>query len=174
MPLDDNDQKQIEKYMARMAPALAELRKWQAAVNAVHEAAGEPPPYDLAAEGAPAPGAGRRKYGRAEFYAYPLATVVKRLIEDNGALSVDELYELMLSGGFPFKESNAEKAKDNMKISLGKNIAFGKTSNGYYTLSAGRPRATKITVGEPAPKATDGGQSAPGETPRPPSGPLPF
>lgn len=148
MPLDESEQRQVRKYEARMAPALAEVRKWQVAINAVYEAADEPPPYSISGEvSGLEPSAQRKRYGRAEFFTMALATVVQKLIEDSAekALNIDEIYELMVSGGFPFKEPNAERAKENLKISLGKNVKFARTATGFYTIASGSPRRRGAT-----------------------------
>ncbi len=136
MPLDDLDRQQIRKFEARMELALAELRKWQTAINAVHEAADEKPPYDLqdSVRGVEERSVGVG-YGRGEFHGKPLATVVKRIIRDQGPMSAHELYEIMEGGGFDFGDSSEGKALHGLKISLGKNRAFTKMPNGFYNIA---------------------------------------
>ena len=51
MALDDDDRRTIEKLQAKLSSAVAEARKWQAAINSIYEAAGEAAPYDLQDEG---------------------------------------------------------------------------------------------------------------------------
>ena len=47
MTLNNDDRRRIEDLERKLAHALAEARKWRAAINSIHEAAGEAPPYDL-------------------------------------------------------------------------------------------------------------------------------
>jgi len=141
MALDSTDQAMVDKLRVRLDPMLADVRKLQTAINAIYELAGEDPPYQHVGEaGGTAPPKARFKvYGRGEFYGKQLATVVRQLIDDNGPLTAEEIHELMLSGGFKF-EAAENKQVDNLKISLGKNTTFDKTSQGHYTVAEQRPR----------------------------------
>jgi len=140
MALDPTDQAMVDKLEAKVAPLLAEVAKLRGFINTVYELAGEPVPYaDAAAAGAVTPPAGRRKtYARDAFYGKGLATAVRQLIEDNGALSADEIRELLFGGGFKFDVDDPTKQVNNLKISLGKNQAFDKTSKGDYTIAVQR------------------------------------
>ncbi len=160
MPLDENDLRQIAKYEEKLKPALAELRKWQTYINGVYDAAGEPPPYkfDGDATAVPSP-SGARGYKRGEFFQKPMATIVKRILEDRekaglGPATEDELYETMLAGGYDFEEPNADRAKNNLKISMGKNPAFVKVPGGFYGLTShyggARRRTRNADAGDPA------------------------
>ncbi len=156
MPLDDNDRQQIAKYEAKMAPALAELRKWQTYINGVYEAAGESPPYELSGAGVPAQplvgSAGTRVYKRGEFFNQPMATVVKTILghrdEDGlGPATDEELYVTMKSGGYDFETDNESKARHKLKTSLGKNPAFVSIPGGYFGLvvkHGRRPKRSRV------------------------------
>jgi len=160
-PLDDNDRAMIAKYEAKLAPALAEVLKWKKAINTVCEAADEAALYDLVNDepGSARP-TSRKVYGRAEFFGKPLASVVTRILEDHTALDIDELYGLMFSGGFGFGATE-EKAKNNLKISLGKNSKFGKTPQGHYVIAP--PGTRKKASGDEKEAADEEG--APDVTP---------
>lgn len=146
MSLDESVRCVLERLTQKLAAAQAEVRRLKRSINDMLEAADEAPQFDLAAE-EDAPSATqasrRRQYRRDEFFGQPLAGVVRQLIEDNGALNEDELYRLMLSGGYVFAEKDESKAKTNLKISLGKNQAFGRTQAGYYTLSKKIAKSTR-------------------------------
>jgi len=75
-----------------------------------------------------------------EFYGKPLATVVRTVLEKRaaanlGAATVNEIYDAMVQGGYPFDAKNDENAKRGLYISLGKNsTTFHKLPNGTYGL----------------------------------------
>lgn len=170
MPLDQSAHDTIAKLEAKLAPLeeqiapiMAEIRRWRVAINMICEAADEPPRYQIEDGAKPAPAASaRRPYGRSEFYDKPLATVVRRILDDCGALDIEELYEIMLSGGFNFTAATPEKAKNNLKISLGKNMKFGRTPNGHYLVVHGTTRGKRN--GSAAPHEDDGDYGDESET----------
>jgi hypothetical protein len=167
MPLDDTDRQMIDKLEAQLKPALAQARKWMRAINAIYEAADEPAPYGDNDDVAGAATGGRgAAYGPTEFYDQPLATVVRRLLTDQpSGLTIDRLYDMMVSGGYAFEESSAEKAKNNLKISLGKYSQFDRTPNGYYVMAKGKPSPKKPD----AKKAAGNGDAIVTPTPTPES-----
>jgi len=146
MPLENAAQETVAKMQVKLDAALAEAEKWKRNINGVFEANDEPPPYALgegAGFAASQPKA-RQPYGPADFYSLSLTPVVRKIIEDRGPLNIDDLYSFMFEGGYAFEESNPDKAKNNLKISLGKSIAFGKTPNGVYTIApAGAQRSKR-------------------------------
>jgi len=153
MPLDDAAKRTVEGLERKMLPLKAELRKWKQAINLIYEANDESPPY---LDEGDAPANPKKKYSRGEFHGQPLATVVKRIITEIGPQNEHELYDAMIDGGFGFDEPNAERAKNNLKISLGKNIAFTKMPNGFYNLSVTRSkRAASAAEPEKGEKAAD-------------------
>lgn len=168
MPLTTDHKKMIEQMEAKLVEAMEGVRKWKHAINAVCEVAGEAPRYDIADETTSTALPGPR-YGPSEFYGEPLASVVKRLLEEHGGLTDDQLFDYMKSGGFKF-DLNESKAKAGLRISLGKNSAFDKTTSGVYVIAKGRVRsarsATSNANGDSGQAATNNGiEPPPGDEP---------
>jgi hypothetical protein len=159
MALDPTDQAMVDKLEAKVAPLLAEVGKLRGFINTVYELAGEAIPYPDAAAAAlasPSP-VGRKSYARDAFYGMGLATAVRKLLEENGALSAEEIRDLLFSGGFKFEVEDVAKQLNNLKISLGKNQVFDRTSKGDYTIAVprarrkgGQPRGASMADDAPA------------------------
>lgn len=141
MSLTPEDQQTLSRLEEKRREKLQEVQKWTSAINAIYELAGEPPPYEDAETPAPNLSSQRRKYGPSEFYGKPLQAVVRTLLEDQGGLTDEQIFALMVAGGFKFAEPN-EKARNNLKISLGKSGAFDKTTSGVYVLAKKSRNAT--------------------------------
>ncbi|MDB5173599.1 MAG: hypothetical protein JWN51_2372 [Phycisphaerales bacterium] len=74
------------------------------------------------------------------FYGQPLASAVREILSarktaGQGAASVNDIYTVLVGGGFKFETSNEDNAKRGLRISLSKNnITFHKLPNGNWGL----------------------------------------
>jgi len=165
MALDESARTEVSKLQGKAAPFEAALRKIRLGINAIYMANDEPIPYADLDSDAPTIGASavtaRKSYGRREFFEKPLATVVAQILGDFEALDEHELYDKMIEGGYDFGEPNVDRAKSNLKISLGKNIKFDKTPRGHYVIST-NPRKAKAT---PAATSTENALPTPSPAP---------
>jgi hypothetical protein len=84
-----------------------------------------------------------------EFYGKGLATAVRAILDKRnaagmGAASVQEIYDLMIRGGFRFEAKNEANAKRALTVSLAKNtVTFHRLPNGYFGLAEWYPEAVK-------------------------------
>jgi hypothetical protein len=119
----------IEVVEAKVEALTADLLLQKRLVNQLYEAAGEQPKYPEeqlsvgSKAGAPILGD--------QFTGKPLATCVKWILERRkasglSAIALNELYEVLKSGGYHFENKDASIARRNVAITLGKNPAFMK------------------------------------------------
>ncbi len=90
-----------------------------------------------------------------EFYGKPLATAVQEVLDrrkmsGQGSATVNDIYDMLVRGGFHFATKNAENAKRNLYQNLGKNSKFHKLPNGTYGLTEWYPNVRKGRDGQPA------------------------
>jgi hypothetical protein len=134
MPISPENMRTIELLEQKLAEQISLTQKWKVAINAIYEVSGEPPPYEVT-DAAAAHAAKAKRYAPHQFYGKPLASVVREILSDHGGLTEDEIYRHMLEGGFKFQDGDELRSKHGLKISLGKNSAFDKTSSGVYVLT---------------------------------------
>lgn len=116
--MSDSMREAISTLEERLIEQEATVRKTKLAINALHEALGDKPPYtDVDSKGPSL----KRKGMRADaFYGKPFATAVREVLDMvRKPMRVPEIVETLQSGGYDFgKTKNLEKA---VQISLGKN-----------------------------------------------------
>ena len=83
--------------------------------------------------------------GRTNFTVSLCASAVREILEMRkagglGAASVNEIYDMLVTGGFHFDAKDDENAKRSLRISLTKNSAlFHRVPNGQYGLLSWYP-----------------------------------
>ncbi|HXT12101.1 MAG TPA: hypothetical protein VN873_11110 [Candidatus Angelobacter sp.] len=139
----------VEKYQAKLAALDAQSRKIKIAINGLYELEDEEVPYpdvDNASQDATARPMTIRPD---QFFGRPLATVVREILgvrsqRQLGAIALDELFALMLSGGFDFEGKDETTKKRTLAITLAKNPAFVRVpSSGHIGLAEWYPNAKK-------------------------------
>jgi len=115
----------IEHLQALLAKKTAEIVTIKQTINMLYEGHGQPKPYpdsDLAASGVVSLGATIKG---SQFSDKPLATSIKEYLTMKGdSASVDEIFDALKRGGFPFKNGSDDQNNRALRISLGKNPAF--------------------------------------------------
>jgi hypothetical protein len=139
----------VEKYQAKLAALDAQARKIKTAINGLYELEGEEIPYPDA-ENASAEASNRPMTIRPDqFFGRPLATVVREILgvrsqRQLGAIALDELFAIMLSGGFDFEGKDDSTKKRTLAITVAKNPAFVRVpSSGHIGLAEWYPNAKK-------------------------------
>ncbi len=133
----------LEGQLKKQERAAAETKR---AVNAIFLAAGEPPRYSESdfEESRGGPSLSIRSD---QFYGQPLAASIREILEmrralKQGPVTVNELYEALLRGGFKFETKNEDNAKRGLRISLTKNtVTFHKLPDGKFGLLEWYPKA---------------------------------
>ena len=144
--MDSTTSATIDKINAQIANLEEQIASAKKTINGLCVMEGEPPLYpDVEARRSSAGAAFRGD----QFFGKPVATAVKEILEQRGArnlgaISLNELFEVMKSGGFEFDNNNDPIAKRNLAITLAKNPAFTKVpSNGFIGLSQWYPNVKK-------------------------------
>jgi hypothetical protein len=162
---NEHVRKTIEEMVSQISTLERQLAKKRSTVNDLCEHMGEPPMF---AEVAPAV-AGTFGIQSDLYYTKPLATSARDVLQRRkaaglGAMSLDELYTLMVKGGFKFEAKNDATAKRSLATALSKNPAFTRLPNDdiglteWYDLPAksrGKPNGNKATAESPAEGATE-------------------
>ncbi|CAN5734699.1 hypothetical protein BH18ACI4_BH18ACI4_28620 [soil metagenome] len=124
--MDQTTQVTIDKIYAQIGGLEEQIEKKQEAINMLYEMEGEPVAF-------PNIGAARASAAVAfrgdQFFGKPLATAVKEILEQRwgrklGAMSLNELFDVMKAGGFDFGNSDDKIARRNLSIALSKNPHF--------------------------------------------------
>ncbi len=127
-------QQTIADLEALLQKLNAESQKIKSAINCLYDVMGEPPKYDL--DEKPEQMSGQRPD---EYYGRPLATVVtkvleKRQVAEQGAASLDEIFNQLIMGGFDFTGKNEGIKKRGLAISMSKNPKFHRLPNDTWGL----------------------------------------
>lgn len=132
----------IEVMERRLAEQVAKVASTKKLINELCAEAGEAPRYtDVGTD------AGSRRIRSDQFYGQPLSSAVREILEMRkagglGAASVNEIYDMLRTGGFHFDAKGDENAKRSLRISLTKNSAiFHRVPNGQYGLLSWYPAA---------------------------------
>lgn len=131
----------INRYVAKIHEHERAAAKIKKLVNDMLEIDGKPPMFaDIAAASAPT-----ASFRADQFFNQPFASCVRAVLEaraavNQGAASVDDLYDALLAGGFNFEQKDQSIAKRNLAISMGKNtVTFVKLPNGLWGLKEWYP-----------------------------------
>lgn len=157
--MSEHVERTIEMVQAQIRDLENEVSAKKRTVNDLCGLIGAPPIYS---DTTPSTEATDNNLRPDRFYGKPMATVVREILERRqlvglGAVTVNEIYDEMLSGGFHFKTKNEENAKRGLYTSLGKNSqTFHKLPNGSYGLLEWYPTAkdTKNGNGSGSPPET--------------------
>jgi len=144
--MDDSTKATIEKYQAKLAVLDTQSRKIKIAINGLYELESEEPPYKDIEE---TQGSSSRPLTIRpdQFYGRPLATVVREILNarnqrEQGAISLEDLFEIMTQGGFDFEGKDEMNKRRTLAITIGKNPAFVRVPNsGHVGLSEWYPNA---------------------------------
>jgi hypothetical protein len=133
--MDESLEKAIQALKQRVEQKAKELMDAKKAVNQVCISMGEKPIYETTGDEI---GLSSDLKGH-EYYMKPLATVITNILErrgeQNGPMTVKEIYEQMKAGGYLFETKNDENAMRNIRISMAKNTqTFHKLPNGKFGL----------------------------------------
>lgn len=126
----------IELIQSQIQKQEQEIAEKKRVINSLCPLAGIPAIYADVDSGAAVNGTIRPD----EFYGRPLAEAVRAVLDrrkqsNQGAATVQEIYEAMKAGGFHFQAKNDDYAKRGLYQSLMKNTAtFHKLPNGRYGL----------------------------------------
>jgi hypothetical protein len=146
--MDESTKTTIEKYQAKMELLEAQVRKIKISINSLCELENEPPIYDVGDETS-GPFAKPQAIRSDQYFGRPIATVVKEILTARferqlGAISLDDLFSLMLQGGFDFEGKDESSKKRSLAITVGKNPAFIRVpSSNHIGLSEWYPGAKR-------------------------------
>lgn len=133
----------IAELVAEVTTLETELRKKKETVNTLCGVAGRAPAYAIASEEAAVPTNIRPD----QFYGQPLASAVRTILDmrkqqNLGAATVNEIYEMLVAGGYQFNTKTEEVARQSLRNSLSKNtVTFHKLPNGRFGLLGWYPNA---------------------------------
>jgi hypothetical protein len=146
--MDDSTKVTVDKFRAKLAGLEAQCKKIKVAINGIYELEGETIPYpevDSEAENAASPQTIRPD----QFFGRPLATVVREILNSRserqlGAISLEDLFAVMLQGGFQFEGKDEATKRRALAITVGKNPAFVRLPNsGHIGLADWYPSAKR-------------------------------
>lgn len=151
----------ISEIQAEIAKLEAELRTKKETVNTLCGVLQRPPLYAIASEHKPVV---HQSVRSDQFFGQPLASAVKAILEmrqaaNLGAASINEIYEVLVRGGYLFNTQSEEIAKKSLRNSLVKNTAqFQKLPNGRFGIKSWYPKVRLARSG--GPDNEDGGDTA--------------
>ena len=144
--MDSTTSATIEKIHAQIGVLEEQIDKKKEAINMLCELEGEPIMY-------PDVGSDRGKalatFRSDQFCDHTVATAAREILEQRGtrslgAISLDELFDTMKTGGFAFDNSNEQIAKRNLAITLAKNPNFMRVpTSGHIGLAVWYPNAKR-------------------------------
>lgn len=144
--MDAAIQNTIDKIHTQIGVLEEQIDKKKEAINMLCELEGDPILYpDVGSDQSRAPLAFRSD----QFFGRPMATVAREILEQRGtrnlgAISLDELFDTMKSGGFAFDNNNEQIAKRNLAITLAKNPNFMRVpTSGHIGLAVWYPNAKR-------------------------------
>lgn len=130
--MSDHIEKTLSEFQQQIKALEDELSHKKRVVNDLCEMAGRSIIYHDIEQSSKSHGAIRRD----QFYGKPLATAARDILElRDEALTVNEIFDTMIEGGYSFDAKNDDNAKRSLRISLSKNTAtFHKLPNGTFGL----------------------------------------
>ncbi|HXL74083.1 MAG TPA: hypothetical protein VN963_10725 [bacterium] len=150
--MDESTQKTIDKIQDQILNLENQITTKKKLVNQLCEVDGDAPLYP---DTESASGVMSSTIRPDHFFGRPLATVVKEILEarksrNQGAISLNDLFEILKSGGFQFDTRDEVGAKRGVAITIGKNPAFLKVpNNGYIGLAEWYPNVKRAKTGDP-------------------------
>lgn len=147
--MDESTQKMIDKIQDQILKLEDQIITKKKLVNQLCEVDGEAPLYPDTESASSVISTTIRPD---HFFGRPLATVVKEILEgrksrNKGAISLNDLFEILKSGGFQFDAKDEQASKRGVAITIGKNPAFLKVpNNGYIGLAEWYPNVKKKAV----------------------------
>lgn len=146
-------QQTIAELETHLQKIEAEAKKIKNTINCLCEVMGEPPKYEEIEE-KPAKMVGQR---HDEYYGRPLATVISEVLANRkttglGSVSLDEIYQQLIVGGFQFTGKNEGIKKRGLAISMGKNPKFHHLPNDTWGLKKWYPTAKETKEANLQPK----------------------
>jgi len=133
----------ISKLEQRLEAQLKEVAETKQAINLLLKMGGEPPRFTDIDAGIASASTVRSD----EYYGQPLSSVVGDILARNktyggSAMSVNEIYEGMVKGGYKFETQSEDNAKRGLRISLTKNSTkFHRLPGGNWGLLEWYPKA---------------------------------
>lgn len=140
----------ISRLEQKLEAQLKDVAETKKAINLLLKMGGEPPRYtDIDSGGAVALAVRSDMY-----YGQPLSSVVGDVLTRNksaggGAMSVNEIYDAMVKGGYKFETQSDDNAKRGLRISLTKNSTkFHRVPNGNWGLREWYPnvKAERVPI----------------------------
>jgi hypothetical protein len=153
--------KTIELFQGQIADLEKELSKKKQLVNELCAAISQAPIY---ADTDPSKSA-CRALRPDEFYGQPLATAIRLVLDRRraaglGSGTVNEIFDVLVAGGYKFDAKSEENAKRGLYSTLTKSsTTFHKLPNGSYGLLEWYPNAKEAK----SPKAANGTTAEPAE-----------
>jgi alanyl-tRNA synthetase len=160
--MDESTQKMIDKVQDQILKLEDQITTKKKLVNQLCEVDGEAPLYPDTDSASSVISATIRPD---HFFGRPLATVVKEILEarktrNQGAISLNDLFEILKSGGFQFDTKDEIGAKRGVAITIAKNPAFMKVpNNGYIGLAEWYPNVKKKPAAQTIADDDDGDPS---------------
>jgi hypothetical protein len=139
---DDRVLAAISLFNEQIRDLQDQLQKKKRVVNELREQIGEPQEYQLSDSD---DGRGGISVQTGEFFTKPLATVVTAILQKRraagmtGPALVDEIYPIMIQGGFVFDAKNDANARRSLAISLSKNPKFVRLPSDHIALAEWYP-----------------------------------
>ncbi|HEY1170188.1 MAG TPA: hypothetical protein VGH19_02355 [Verrucomicrobiae bacterium] len=149
--MDESTQKTVARIQDLIANLESQVVQKKKLVNQLYEMEGESPLYADIAEPSTF-SSGSQSIRPDQFFGRPLATVVREILESRrtrnvGAISLNELFDTLKTGGFAFDNKDETIAKRNLAITISKNPVFLKVpNNGHIGLAEWYPAAKKKPV----------------------------
>ena len=154
---DDPRQATIEFFQTEISALEEQVRRKKLLVNHLCDELKAPRVYEGSTDDESGRGVKGVSVQPDEFFAKPLATAVRLILEKRraagqGPASAEDIYPIMIQGGFQFEAKNDANAKRALAISLAKNTStFVRLPNGYFALTDWYPEL-------PRPKNPNGGE----------------
>jgi hypothetical protein len=165
---DPRAQQAIDFINDKIAEHEREIVQLKTAANSLAAVAGLPAPH--ADVGGATTGTGGRLAIRPDqFTAAAAPSVAARAYlelrgKERGAASADEIFDALMTGGYPFEQKDDRDAKSGLRIALGKDRQITALRNGFYGLAAWYPNLKREARGKPGaeapPAAIDGDDSS--------------
>lgn len=148
--MDEATKATIDKFRLKLEGIEAQARKIKIAINGLCELEGEPLMYPDADADGQAGGFSASSFPiqrSDQFFGRPMATVAREILawratKQLGAVSLEELFAVMVQGGFDFEGKDEGTKKRGLASTLGKNPAFTRVpSSGHIGLAEWYPNA---------------------------------
>lgn len=135
----------LAKFEQELHKHELEVARIKRTINDLCRMAGDQPRF-ADSEIDPVSGSGGGVIRSDDYYGQPLATAVRMILErrrsaGQGATTVSQLYDDLVTGGYKFDTKDANNAKRGLRISLTKNPIFHRVPNGSYGMKEWYPNA---------------------------------